>query len=116
MHETAIAESLYKVILEESKKQGAKPVRATIICGSFNHLNKELVDFAFAAIAKGGICEGVALKIEKKPIRGQCKKCRVEFEFDISSPKCAACGSEDYELLPDEPLVLETIEFETEDL
>ena len=80
MHETAIAESLHRIILDESKKQNAKPLRATIICGSFNYVNKELVDFAFAAIAKGGICEGVELMIEKKPMRGQCRNCGVLFE------------------------------------
>ncbi len=42
----------------------------------------------------------VAIGKKKKEVRG--------------SPKCPKCGSEDFDLLPDAPLLLEQIEFQTE--
>ena len=74
--------------------------------------------FAFEAIAKGTPCEGVKLDIEHKPIRGQCKKCDQSFEVElrnpIAHPGCSKCGSDDFELLPDGPLILEEIELQTD--
>jgi Zn finger protein HypA/HybF involved in hydrogenase expression len=54
------------------------------------------------------------LEIEHKPIQGRCKKCKQEFNIEHSSASCRRCGSEDFELLPDAPLLLEEIEFDTE--
>jgi len=66
MHETMIAESLLAVILEEVKKQNAKPISAKISCGMFNAVNDEILCFAFEAAAKGTPCEGMKLEIEHK--------------------------------------------------
>ena len=66
MHETMIAQSLLAAILEEAKKQGAKPINAKISCGMLNTVNDEILCFAFEAAAKGTPCEGVKLEIEHK--------------------------------------------------
>ena len=114
MHETAVAQSIFETILAETIKQNAKPVRAKISCGMLTVLNDELLFEAFEAIAGTTVCEGMKLEIEHKPIRGQCKDCNEIFEFDISHPACSKCDGKDFVLLPDEPLVLETIEFQVE--
>ncbi|MBN2455238.1 MAG: hydrogenase maturation nickel metallochaperone HypA [Sedimentisphaerales bacterium] len=111
MHETAVAQSLIKTILDEAARQKAKPVTAKISCGVLNAINDELVNFAFEAIAKGTACQGMKLDIEHKPIKGKCKNCGAVFEFEVFNPNCNKCGSEDFQLFPDEPLVLEEIEF-----
>ena len=114
MHESMVAQSLLGTILAETTKQNAKPVGARISCGALNVINDELLCFAFEAIARGTSCEGVKLEIEHKPIRGQCKDCSRNFDVELYCPKCPECGSERFELLPDAPLVLEEIEFQTE--
>ncbi|MDD5327038.1 MAG: hydrogenase maturation nickel metallochaperone HypA [Phycisphaerae bacterium] len=114
MHETMVAESLLKTISAESTKQNAKPVSAKISCGMLNTVNDEIIRFAFDAIAKGTPCEGMKLEIEHKPIQGKCRNCSETFEFEICRPKCPKCESEQFDLLPDAPLILEEIEFETE--
>lgn len=113
MHETVVAQSLFEIISAESKKQNAKPVTAKITCGTFDAVNDEVLSFAFGAIAKDTICEDVKLEIEHKSLKGQCKNCNKIFKFELSSPKCLDCGG-DFELLPDEPLLIETITFESE--
>ena len=115
MHETMVAESLFSTILAEAEKQNAKPIAAAISCGMLNAINDEVLAFAFEAIAKDTICEGLKLQVEHKPMQGKCKSCGGSFDIDISQPKCPNCQSQDFELLPEAPLVLETIELETED-
>jgi hydrogenase nickel incorporation protein HypA/HybF len=112
MHEASIAQSLLEVILAETKKQNARPLSAKISCGEFGAVNNEVLSFAFDAISKGTACEGLTLEIEQKPIRAQCKKCGDIYVFDVHRPQCPKCRCEDFELLPDEPLLLEEIEFE----
>ena len=114
MHETMVAESLLAAISAETAKQNAKPVKAKISCGMLNAINDELLSFAFDAVSKGTNCEGIKLEVEHKPMQGQCKSCDEVFEFELSNPRCPKCGSKDFTLLPDEPLVLEEIEFQTE--
>ena len=114
MHETMVAESLLTTISDEAAKQNAKPVAAKISCGTLNAINDEALCFAFEAIAKGTSCEGMKLEIGHKPIRGRCKNCNESFDVMFSRPSCPKCSSEEFDLLPDAPLLLEEIEFETE--
>jgi hydrogenase nickel incorporation protein HypA/HybF len=114
MHETVVAQSLLETISAEAAKQNAKPVAAKISCGILNAINEEVLSFAFEAIAKGTVCEGMKLQVEHRPITGRCSNCKGIFEFELPEPSCRRCGSKDFELLPDAPLVLEQIEFETE--
>jgi hydrogenase nickel incorporation protein HypA/HybF len=115
MHETALAQSLVDVIVQEAEKRHAKPVRAKMSCGALNAVNDDVLSFAFGAIAQGTSCEGMELQIEHKPLQARCKACRHTFTVDLSGPKCPNCGGQDFELLPDAPLMLEEIEFEGAD-
>jgi hydrogenase nickel incorporation protein HypA/HybF len=114
MHETVVAQSLLDTILAEAKKQNAKPVSAKVSCGVLNAINDEVLRFAMEAITKNTACEGLKLEIEHKPMQGRCKNCNEVFNVDFHQPRCAKCASEDFELLPDAPLVLEEIELQTE--
>lgn len=114
MHETMVAESIFQTISQEAQKQQSKPTSAKISCGKLNDINEEILNFAFEAIAKGTNCEGLKLEVEHKPIKARCSKCQETFEFDVYQPFCTKCGSEDFKLLPDEPLILEEIEFEAQ--
>ena len=114
MHEMMVAQSLLATISDEAAKHKAKPVGAKISCGRLNPVNDEVLCFAFEAIAKDTSCEGVKLEIEHKPIQARCKNCGRDFDIELSCPRCLKCGSEDFELLADAPLILEEIEFQTD--
>jgi len=114
MHETMVAQSLMAIIAEQAEKNNAKPVVAKISCGMLNPVNDEVLCFAFEAITKDTPYEGVKLQVEHKPIRAKCKNCGSNFDVELSLPECPECGAADFELLPDAPLILEEIEFQTE--
>jgi hydrogenase nickel incorporation protein HypA/HybF len=114
MHEMMVAQNLLATISDEAAKHKAKPIGAKISCGKLNPVNDEALCFAFEAIAKGTLCEGMKLEVEHKPIQAKCKNCSQDFNIEFSCPKCSKCGSENFELLPDVPLILEEIEFQTD--
>ena len=115
MHEATVAQSLMAIITEEAAKHDGKPVAAKISCGTLNPVNDQVLCFAFEAIAKGTACEGVKLQIEHKPLRARCRGCSRQFDVELSHPQCSHCRCGDFELLPDAPLVLEEIDFQTDD-
>ena len=114
MHETVLATQIYKLLLAETAKYPQKPITAKISCGAFAAVNDELLSEAFDAVIKGTGIEHLKLKIEHKPLQGLCGKCKQKFNLDLSNLKCSFCGCEDFQLLPDAPVMLEEIEFETE--
>lgn len=111
MHEMMVADSLLRIILQECQGRGAKPSGARISCGQLNAINDEVLMFALEAIAKGTLCEGIRLEVEHKPLQAECHACTAVFGVDVDLPKCPRCGVDDFRLLPDAPLVLESIEF-----
>jgi hydrogenase nickel incorporation protein HypA/HybF len=111
MHETAVAESILNTIIEQARQVSAKPVSAIISCGQFNALNDEVMGFAFETAAAGTVCEGMTLEIKHIPLRATCNQCGATFEFDVYNPHCPQCERDEYDFLPDAPLLLETIEF-----
>ncbi len=114
MHEMTVAESLLTIISDEAAKHNAKPIGARISCGTLNPINDEVLCFALDAITQGTSCEGLKLEIEHKPIQGRCKNCNGKFNIEFSCPKCTKCGSEDFDLMADAPLILEEIELQTD--
>ena len=114
MHETVVAQNMVEAILQEAQKYGGRPVSAKISCGQLNAVNDEVLSFAFEALSPGTPCEGMTLRIEHKPMQAKCKGCGGTFAVTLSNPQCPDCQSDDFELLPDAPLVLEEIEFEKE--
>lgn len=114
MHEIAVAQNIFDTVLAEAKKQNAKPVSAKVSCGILNAINDEVLRFAIEAIVKGTVCEGLKLEIEHKLMQGRCRNCNEVFSVDFHQSLCPKCKVEDFDLLPDAPLVLEEIEFQTE--
>jgi hydrogenase nickel incorporation protein HypA/HybF len=112
MHETAVAQSLIETIVQECREHKGKPIAAKISCGSLNAINDDSLLFAFEIMAEGTPCQGMALQIEHKPVEARCRGCNGTYAVTPENVRCPQCGREDFELLPDAPLLLEEITFE----
>ena len=77
-------------------------------------VNDEVLKFAMEAISVGTLLESMELQIKHKDMQGRCNNCSLDFDITLDLPKCPQCDSEDFELLPDPPLLLEQIEFDVE--
>ena len=107
-----VADSLLQIILKECSERGAKATGAKISCGQLSALNDDVLGFALEAIAKGTAAEGMRLEVEHKPLQAECRGCGRTYTVDMGEPGCPHCGGADFRLLPDAPLLLETIEFQ----
>lgn len=114
MHEAMVAQSLLAAIAAEARKHAARPMSARLTCGKLYCINADVLNFAFDAIAKGTPCEGCKLSVEHKPLLAHCCDCERDFEINMDDPRCPRCNGDNFKLLPDEPLILQEIEFETE--
>ncbi len=119
MHEAMVAENIIQTVLAQTKNKtgpsgAGKVTRIVISCGQINAINDEAMQFAFDVAAADTICKGAKLKIKHIPLKGVCRSCKNEFEFDLYSPQCPKCGKSDFSLGEDAPLLLEEIEFEGE--
>ncbi len=112
MHELMVADSLLQSVLRECQGRRGRATRVRISCGQLNAINDEVLGFALEAVAKGTPCEGIRLEVEHKPLQAECLACSQAYPVDAGLPRCPACGSDDFRLQPDAPLLLETIEFE----
>jgi len=114
VHEATVAQSLLQVILTHSAEQKARPVRGIISCGQLNTIHPEVFELAFTALAEGTVCEGMRFEINQKPFRAECQDCHHVFPVAFATASCPQCSSERFTLLPDAPMLLETIEFAEE--
>ncbi|MDH7598887.1 MAG: hydrogenase maturation nickel metallochaperone HypA [Sedimentisphaerales bacterium] len=112
MHEAAIAEALLKTILDVAGGQRGRPLAARISCGQFAAVNPEALCFAFDALAKGTRCEGMRLQVEIRPVEARCSACGRIWTIDDGYSRCPNCSSQQFSLLPEPPLLLESVDFE----
>jgi len=112
MHETVVATSILDTVLSEAQKINAKPLSARISCGQLNPINDEALNYAFELASKDTPAEGMKLNIIHIPLKIACEDCSKESDFNIYSPLCPHCKSENIRINPDAPLMLEEIEFE----
>ncbi|MFC1763661.1 hydrogenase/urease maturation nickel metallochaperone HypA [Planctomycetota bacterium] len=114
MHEAMVAQNVLLAITRESKQRHAKPVHAKISCGQLNTLHKDVFCLAFEALAQETCCADMTFDVEQKPFQATCNNCECTFAVVFSTDACPACASSSFTLLPDAPLLLETIDFQEE--
>ncbi len=113
MHELSIAQSLLKIVQDESKKHGV--TRVTRVCvriGTLSAIVPEALSFSFEVISKSTVAEGAAFDIEVVPARVRCANCNTDFEVDSSSFLCPKCEGFASEIISGKELEITHIEAE----
>ena len=113
MHELSIAQSLLRIVEDESKKHGASRVtRVSVRIGSLSAIVPESLTFSFEIISEKTIAEGAGLDIEVVPARGRCQDCDIDFEVDGFLFFCPQCGGVASEIVCGKELEIAHIEAE----
>lgn len=92
MHELAITQSMFNLVIDEANKAKASKVKkVNLVIGEMTGVVNDSVQFYFELISKGSIAEGAVLSFKREPIQVKCRNCGETFipeEFDWSCPRC----------------------------
>jgi hydrogenase nickel incorporation protein HypA/HybF len=93
MHELAVAESLLKIVQDESQKHGLLRVnQVRLRIGELSTVVPGALSFSFEVISQGTLAEGAHLAVEMVPVTGHCQDCDADFEIGDYLYLCPHCG------------------------
>ncbi len=113
MHELAITQSMFDLVLEQAKKAGAKKVgKINLVIGEMTGVVGDCVQFYFDFISQGTLAEGAALSFVMVPPKARCQGCDKLFELKEFDWTCPHCGSNHWQIVAGKELFVESIEVE----
>ena len=113
MHELAITQSMFDLVLEQAKKAEAKKVgKINLVIGEMTGVVSECVKFYFDFISKGTPAEGATLSFVTVPPKAKCRDCDKLFELKEFDWTCPRCGGNNLQIVAGEELFVESIEVE----
>ncbi len=113
MHELAITQSMFDLIMEQAKEAGAKKVgKINLVIGEMTGIVSNCVQFYFDFISKGTLAEGAALSFVMVPPKAQCRSCDKLFELKEFDWTCPHCGGSSLHIVAGKELFVESIEVE----
>ncbi|MGC9965671.1 MAG: hydrogenase maturation nickel metallochaperone HypA [Syntrophobacteraceae bacterium] len=114
MHELAIAESLLKIIVDESKRHGLEHInKVKLQIGRFTAVVPESLTFCFELVSQDTVAFGAKIEIETVGIVARCENCDISFDVENKVFLCPKCGEPAIELLSGRELSILSIEGET---
>ncbi len=94
MHELALTEKIFKIVLDEAHSHQAKQVtKVTIAIGELSGMVPGSVETYFQLLAKGTIAETACLEFNRVSARLFCIHCQKEFTKNAADFNCQDCGN-----------------------
>ena len=113
MHELAITQSMFDLVLEQAGKAGAGKVgKINLVIGEMTGVVGESVQFYFPFLSQGTIAEGATLSFAMVPTMARCRDCSREFRLQEFEWNCPECGGNSLEIIAGKELFVESIEVE----
>ncbi|BAT71944.1 hydrogenase nickel incorporation protein HypA/HybF [Thermosulfidibacter takaii ABI70S6] len=115
MHESTLAQSLIKMLLDIAEREKAKKViSCTVKVGKLSGVVVESFKFAFNVLKKESeVTKGAELVIEEVELTYRCGDCGEIFKReDFFFVECPKCGSMKVELVSGEEFDLDAVELE----
>lgn len=115
MHELSIIQGVLDIIEKEQQKHKFKKVlMIEVVCGQYNCLCEETMNFCFETAAKSTCAEGASFKVKRLPEVLKCLSCGREFEGDTPEEEsaCPFCGSETTMAISNHDMYLSRLEVE----
>ena len=113
MHELAITQSMFDLVLEQAKKAGTKKVgKINLVIGEMTGVIGDCVQFYFDFISQGTPAEGAVLSFAMVPSKAQCRDCDKLFKLKEFDWTCPYCGGNSLQIVAGKELFVESIEVE----
>jgi hydrogenase nickel incorporation protein HypA/HybF len=110
MHELSLSSAVVGTVV---KHAGGRPVSVvTLRVGRLRQVIPETLEFYFAFVARGTVCEGARLEQEAIEARLRCNACEREWEIEIPAFRCPTCGGSDVTVAGGNEFEVESIEVE----
>jgi len=113
MHELAITQSMFDIVLREAEQAEASQVRkVNLVIGEMTGVVDQCVRFYFDLLSRGTIAEGADLCVRMVPPRARCRNCAEVFELRPFRWTCPRCQGTELEVIAGRELFVESIEVE----
>ena len=111
MHEFSRTQNLLDLALKQSNSKRIK--RVTLLIGPFSDEREDTIRFYWKDLAKGSPGEGAEIRFDHAPVEMKCIDCGgIVSPDEEHGSLCKFCISKHLQLLNDEDVKLESVEFE----
>jgi hydrogenase nickel incorporation protein HypA/HybF len=111
MHELAITQSMFDIVLKQAEKAQAKKVtKINLVIGEMTGVVGDSVQFYLEFLSKGTVAEGTAVSVTMIPPKAQCRNCRQTFELAQFEQACPNCKKSGMDIVAGNELFVESIE------
>jgi hydrogenase nickel incorporation protein HypA/HybF len=110
VHELSLSSAIVATV--ERHAAGRRVSVVTLTVGGLRQVVPETLEFYFAFVARGSVCEGARLEIEVLGPRLRCARCEREWQLEIPSFRCRACGETEVAIVAGNEFQVESIEVE----
>ncbi|MBN1643800.1 MAG: hydrogenase maturation nickel metallochaperone HypA [Dehalococcoidales bacterium] len=113
MHELAITQSMFDIVLQQAEQAKAKKVTGiNLVIGGMTGVIADSVQFYLDFLSRGTIAEGASVRMEIVPAKARCLNCKMTFELKEFDWVCPECGNSRVEIIAGNELLVESIEVE----
>jgi hydrogenase nickel incorporation protein HypA/HybF len=110
VHELSLSGAVINTVV---KHAGERPVSVVSLrIGRLRQVVPDTLEFYFAFVAEGTVCEGARLEQEIVPASLRCNPCAREWEIEIPAFRCPTCGGSDVVVASGDEFEVESIEVE----
>ena len=111
MHELAITQSMFDIVLKQAEQVHAKKViKINLVIGEMTGVVSESVQFYLDFLTKDTIAEDARVSIKMVSPKARCRNCNQTFELKEFDWTCPNCKGSRIEVIAGKELLLESIE------
>jgi len=111
MHELAITQSMFDIVLKQAEQVKAKKVtKINLVIGEMTGVVSDCIQFYMDFLSKGTVAEGVVVSVNSAPATAKCLSCSKTFTVKEMEWICPHCGEVSLEVTGGKELFVESIE------
>jgi hydrogenase nickel incorporation protein HypA/HybF len=113
MHELAITQSMFEIVLQQAEQAQAKKVtKINLVIGAMTGVVSDSVQFYLDFMTKDTIVEGAAVSFTIVPAHARCRNCNQLFNLEDFNWTCPHCQGNIIDVIAGKELFVESIEVE----